>query len=456
MLEADRPRVAHLPVLRGRDERADAVLDAPPAPPDDRPVDGRRRGGRAAEPSPPRPRTRRDVAPQTTLTHCSPMERTLILVKPDAFARGLTGEIIARFERKGLKIVAAKHMTVDRGSRQAALRRARRQARSSASSSSSSPPARSSRSSSRARTRSGRPPGDRRHQPARGHHRLDPRRLRDRGRHRTWSTAPTRPSPACAKPGCSSPSSRPADPRLWRARRRSGARSSSRSASRSTSASRASRRRPTATRSPSPRRTRAARPRRVAERARRSAPTRSSRRRRHPRQARRRGPGARVRRAPGRAHPPGRRRDRARPRRRASRHRRRDHPGPLPPGRRAALLDWYVAHRRVAGPRRRLRDPGRRRRRSSQAIEGDYLNVVGLPLARLLDLVPDLLPGYGAASPLPVCQGSTAARRPAAGPDGLPLTSRGGCAGRHPRSASGPWPKPRPALDREPWTHARG
>jgi nucleoside-diphosphate kinase len=41
------------------------------------------------------------------------MERTLILVKPDAFARGLTGEIIARFERKGLKIVAARHMTVD-------------------------------------------------------------------------------------------------------------------------------------------------------------------------------------------------------------------------------------------------------------------------------------------------------------------------------------------------------
>src|SRR3954464_13883630 len=40
------------------------------------------------------------------------MERTLILVKPDAFARGLSGEIIARFEAKGLKIVAAKHMTV--------------------------------------------------------------------------------------------------------------------------------------------------------------------------------------------------------------------------------------------------------------------------------------------------------------------------------------------------------
>jgi nucleoside-diphosphate kinase len=40
------------------------------------------------------------------------MDRTLILVKPDAFARGLTGEIIARFERKGLKIVALRHMTV--------------------------------------------------------------------------------------------------------------------------------------------------------------------------------------------------------------------------------------------------------------------------------------------------------------------------------------------------------
>jgi nucleoside-diphosphate kinase len=41
------------------------------------------------------------------------MERTLILVKPDAFARGLTGEIIARFERKGLRIAAMKHMTVE-------------------------------------------------------------------------------------------------------------------------------------------------------------------------------------------------------------------------------------------------------------------------------------------------------------------------------------------------------
>jgi nucleoside-diphosphate kinase len=42
------------------------------------------------------------------------MDRTLILVKPDAFDRGLTGEIIARFERKGLKIVALKKMDVAR------------------------------------------------------------------------------------------------------------------------------------------------------------------------------------------------------------------------------------------------------------------------------------------------------------------------------------------------------
>src|SRR4051812_41267726 len=41
------------------------------------------------------------------------MSRTLILVKPDAFARGLTGEIIARFERKGLRIVALEQRTLD-------------------------------------------------------------------------------------------------------------------------------------------------------------------------------------------------------------------------------------------------------------------------------------------------------------------------------------------------------
>jgi nucleoside-diphosphate kinase len=40
------------------------------------------------------------------------MERTLILVKPDAFARNLTGEIIARFERKGLRLIALNLLTM--------------------------------------------------------------------------------------------------------------------------------------------------------------------------------------------------------------------------------------------------------------------------------------------------------------------------------------------------------
>ena len=39
------------------------------------------------------------------------MERTLILVQPGAFARNLSGEIIARFERMGLQLAAMKMMT---------------------------------------------------------------------------------------------------------------------------------------------------------------------------------------------------------------------------------------------------------------------------------------------------------------------------------------------------------
>jgi nucleoside-diphosphate kinase len=39
--------------------------------------------------------------------------RTLILVKPDAFERGLTGEVLARFERKGLRIVALRLLEAD-------------------------------------------------------------------------------------------------------------------------------------------------------------------------------------------------------------------------------------------------------------------------------------------------------------------------------------------------------
>ncbi len=41
------------------------------------------------------------------------MSRTLILIKPDAFERNLTGEILARFERKGLRIVAMRLLQAD-------------------------------------------------------------------------------------------------------------------------------------------------------------------------------------------------------------------------------------------------------------------------------------------------------------------------------------------------------
>ncbi len=41
------------------------------------------------------------------------LERTLVLVKPDGVARGLTGEIIKRFEQRGLKIIALKLVQVD-------------------------------------------------------------------------------------------------------------------------------------------------------------------------------------------------------------------------------------------------------------------------------------------------------------------------------------------------------
>lgn len=40
------------------------------------------------------------------------MERTFIILKPDAVQRGLVGEIIARFERRGLKIVGMKFLQV--------------------------------------------------------------------------------------------------------------------------------------------------------------------------------------------------------------------------------------------------------------------------------------------------------------------------------------------------------
>jgi nucleoside-diphosphate kinase len=42
------------------------------------------------------------------------LERTLILIKPDAMARGLAGEILARFEQRGLVVQEARLVRVDR------------------------------------------------------------------------------------------------------------------------------------------------------------------------------------------------------------------------------------------------------------------------------------------------------------------------------------------------------
>lgn len=39
-------------------------------------------------------------------------QRTFVLIKPDGVRRGLTGQVLARFEAKGLQIVAAKLLTV--------------------------------------------------------------------------------------------------------------------------------------------------------------------------------------------------------------------------------------------------------------------------------------------------------------------------------------------------------
>ena len=40
-------------------------------------------------------------------------DRTFVICKPDAVERGLVGEIVARFERKGLQLVAAELRTID-------------------------------------------------------------------------------------------------------------------------------------------------------------------------------------------------------------------------------------------------------------------------------------------------------------------------------------------------------
>ncbi|MEV0428966.1 nucleoside-diphosphate kinase [Micromonospora sp. NPDC049836] len=47
------------------------------------------------------------------MSSSSPEERSLVLIKPDAVRRGLVGEILARFERKGLRIDAMVSRTMD-------------------------------------------------------------------------------------------------------------------------------------------------------------------------------------------------------------------------------------------------------------------------------------------------------------------------------------------------------
>ena len=42
------------------------------------------------------------------------MEKSLVLIKPDAMQRGLAGEIVTRLERKGLKIIAMKMLQMDK------------------------------------------------------------------------------------------------------------------------------------------------------------------------------------------------------------------------------------------------------------------------------------------------------------------------------------------------------
>ena len=68
----------------------------------------RQRAVVASEPAAPR------GCPPHRLRAAVAVERTLVLIKPDAVARRLAGEILGRFERRGLDVRAAKLLTVDR------------------------------------------------------------------------------------------------------------------------------------------------------------------------------------------------------------------------------------------------------------------------------------------------------------------------------------------------------
>src|ERR1700735_4971817 len=88
-----------MPLLRGRDRRSGAHSAA---------------GAPAAREHGTRARAAVDLLTTPPQGDPPPVERTLILVKQDAFARNLTGEIIARFERKGLRLVALELQTLSR------------------------------------------------------------------------------------------------------------------------------------------------------------------------------------------------------------------------------------------------------------------------------------------------------------------------------------------------------
>ncbi len=71
-----------------------------------------RRGERGR---PPRPASQKRLRNRNDRKGAPAVSRTLILVKPDAFERALTGEVLARFERKGLRVAALKTMRADEG-----------------------------------------------------------------------------------------------------------------------------------------------------------------------------------------------------------------------------------------------------------------------------------------------------------------------------------------------------
>jgi nucleoside-diphosphate kinase len=53
-----------------------------------------------------------EIPEETTFAGDEDMDRTLIILKPDAVQRGLIGEIITRFEEKGLQVVGMKFMMI--------------------------------------------------------------------------------------------------------------------------------------------------------------------------------------------------------------------------------------------------------------------------------------------------------------------------------------------------------